>query len=100
MWILEAAVAGLVESVDTTVPVPSLLASFGFVVSPRADERTALRSLPWVFPQAGSAPGDPALLPTPSGRVLLYDAEGGFRYISKDDVTFDELLHFAKAHGG
>ncbi|MDQ6602047.1 MAG: hypothetical protein M3176_05120 [Chloroflexota bacterium] len=100
MWLLEAAVAGLVESVDTTVPVRSLLAGYGFVVSPRADERVMLRSLPWVFPQAGSAPGDAALLPTPSGHVLLYDSDGGFRYVSLPDVTLDDLLHFAKAHGG
>jgi hypothetical protein len=100
MWLLEAAVAGLVESVDTTVPVQSLLASYGFVVSPRADERVMLRSLPWVFPQAGSAPGDAALLPTPSGHVLLYDPDGGFRYVSLPTVTLDDLLHFAKAHGG
>ncbi len=100
MWLLEAAVAGLVESVDTTVPVRSLLAGYGFVVSPRADERVMLRSLPWVFPQAGSAPGDAALLPTPSGQVLLYDADGGFRYVSLPDVTLDDLLRFAKEHGG
>lgn len=99
MWLLEAAVAGLVESVDTTVPMRSLLASYGFVVSPRADERVMLRSLPWVFPQAGSSPGDAALLPTPSGHVLLYDPDGGFRYVSLPEVTLDELLHFAKDHG-
>ncbi len=100
MWLLEAAVAGLVESVDTTVPVRSLLAGYGFIVSPRADERVMLRSLPWVFPQAGAAPGDDALLPTPSGHILLYDADGGFRYVSLPDVTLDDLLRFAKAHGG
>lgn len=100
MWLLEAAVAGLVESVDTTLPVRSLLAGYGFVVSPRADERVMLRSLPWVFPQAGSSPGDAALLPTPSGHVLLYDPDGGFRYVSRPDVTLDDLLHFAKEHGG
>lgn len=99
MWLLQAAIEGLVESVDTTVPTPSLLASFGFVISPRADERTMLRSLPWVFPQAGSSPGDAALLPTPSGHVLLYDPDGGFRYVSLPDVTIDDLLHFAKTHG-
>ena len=100
MWILQAAVDGLVESVDTTLPVPSLLASYGFVVSPRADERMLLRSLPWVFPQAGSAPGDAALLPTPFGPVLVYDPDGGFRYVSAPDVTMDDLLRFAKANGG
>ena|SRR5690348_10719680 len=100
MWILAAAVAGLVEPVDTGVPLPVLLASYGFVTSPRANEQTLLRSLPWVFPQAGASPGEPALLPTPSGRVLLYDAEGGFRYASKEHVTLDELLRFAKEHGG
>jgi hypothetical protein len=100
MWLLEAAVAGLVEPVDTTLPVRSLLAGYGFVVSPRADERVMLRSLPWVFPQAGSSPGDAALLPTPSGHVLLYDPDGGFRYVSRPDVTLDDLLQFAKEHGG
>lgn len=100
MWLLEAAVAGLVESVDTTLPIRSLLAGYGFVVSPRADERVMLRSLPWVFPQAGSSPGDAALLPTPSGHVLLYDPDGGFRYVSLPDVTLDDLLRFAKEHGG
>lgn len=100
MWILQAAVDGLVESVDTTLPVPSLLASYGFIVSPRADERVILRSLPWVFPQAGSAPGDAALLPTPSGPVLVYDPDGGFRYVSAPDVTLDDLLRFAKTNGG
>ncbi|MCA1723105.1 MAG: hypothetical protein LC748_02385 [Thermomicrobia bacterium] len=71
MWLLEAAVAGLVESVDTTLPVRSLLAEYGFVVSPRADERTMLRSLPWVFPQAGSSPGDAALPPLAVSEVVV-----------------------------
>ena len=100
MWILQAAIDGLVDAVDTTLPVRSLLESYGFVVSQRADERVILRSLPWVYPQAGSAPGDTALLPTPYGPVLVYDPEGGFRYISATNVTLDEFLHFAKAHGG
>lgn len=98
MWFLHAAVAGLVEAVDTTLPVRSLLAAYGFVISPRADERAMLRSLPWVFPRPGSSPGDAALLPTPSGHVLLYDPDGGFRYISLPNVTLDDLLSFAKEH--
>jgi hypothetical protein len=32
--------------------------------------------------------------------VLVYDPEGGFRYVSAPEVTLDELLDFAKAHGG
>lgn len=100
MWMLQAAVEGLVESVDTTLPVPALLASYGFVVSPRAEERVILRSLPWVYPQAGSSPGDAALLPTPAGPVLVYDPDGGFRYVSVPDVALDDLLRFAKANGG
>lgn len=100
MWILQAAVDGLVDSVDTTLPVRALLASYGFVVSQRAEERVVLRSLPWVYPQAGSSPGDTALLPTPYGPVLVYDPDGGFRYVSAPDVTLDELLDFAKTHGG
>jgi hypothetical protein len=89
-----------VEPVDTTLPVLTLLSSYGLVVSERGDERTLLRTLPWVFPQAGSAPGDTALLPTPTGRTLLYDADGGFRYISAPGVTVDDLLRFAREHGG
>ncbi len=99
MWMYQAAIAGLVEAVDTTLPFRSLLASYGFVVSLRADERIVLRSLPWVFPQPGSSPGDLGLLPTPSGQVLLYDPDGGFRYIAAPDVTVDDLLRFAKEHG-
>jgi len=100
MWMLQAAVAGLVEPVDTTIPVRSLLSSYGLVVADRGDERSLLRALPWVYPQAGSSPGDTALLPTPVGRVLLYDADGGFRYVSAADVTVDDLLRFAREHGG
>ncbi len=99
MWILQAAIEGLVEPVDTTLPVPSLLARYGFVVSTRATEQVMLRSLPWVFPQSGSAPGDAALLPTPSGHVLLYDPDGGFRSVSLPTVTIDDLLYFAKENG-
>lgn len=100
MWMLAAAVAGLVERVDSTLAPRALLAAYGFVVPARGDEYELLRSLPWVFAQAGSGPGDAGLLPTPSGHTLLYDAEGGFRYVSRDDVTLDDLLNFARAHGG
>ncbi len=96
MWMLEAAVAGLVERVDSTLQPRALLVSYGFVVSPRGEGDDLLRSLPWVFAQAGSRPGDAGLLPTPVGPILLYDAEGGFRYVSRDDVTLDELLRFAR----
>lgn len=99
MWLLQAAVEGLVEPVDTTLPTGSLLSLYGLVVQDGDDRVTMLRSLPWVFPQAGAAPGDSALLPTPSGAVLLYDRERGFRYVSRADVTLDELLRFARAHG-
>ncbi len=100
MWLLEAAVAGLVEPVDTTLPMAVLLKAYGFVAADGDDDLTMLRSLPWVFPQAGSAPGDTGLLPTPSGPVLLYDRETGFRYASRDDVTLDELLRFARDRRG
>ncbi len=96
---LEAAVAGLVEPVDSTIPVRSLLSSYGLVVAERGDERSLLRALPWVYPQAGSSPGDTALLPTPAGRTLLYDSDGGFRYVSAPGVTTDDLLRFAREHG-
>lgn len=98
MWQLEAAVAGLVEPVDTTLPVGSLLNTYGFV-APSGDGEDVLRSLPWVFPQAGAAPGATALLPTPSGQILLYDEGDGFRYISRPGVTLDDLLRFARGHG-
>jgi hypothetical protein len=100
MWIYQAAAQGLVESVDTSLPIPTLLASYGFVISQRASEQVILRSLPWVFPQPGSSPGDLGLLPTPSGSVLIYDPDDGFRYVSVSDITLDDLLHFAKEHGG
>jgi hypothetical protein len=100
MWMLEAAVTGLVEPVDSTIPVRSLLSSYGLVVAEWGDERSLLRSLPWVYPQAGSSPGDTALLPTPAGRTLLYDADGGFRYIAVPGVTTDDLLRFAREYGG
>ena len=99
MWQLEAMVAGLVEPVDTTMPVASLLAHYGFVV-PSGEGMEMLRSLPWVFAQAGSAPGDTALLPAPDGHVLLYDEYEGCRYASCPHVTLDELLRFARAYRG
>jgi hypothetical protein len=98
MWMLQAAVVGLVEPVDSTIPVRTLLSSYGLVVAERGEERSLFRSLPWVYPQAGSSPGDTALLPTPTGRVLLYDADGGFRYVSAPGVTTDDLLRFAREH--
>ena len=55
---------------------------------------------PGSYPQAGSAPGDTALLPTPYGPVLVYDPEGGFRYVSAPDVTLDELLRFRESAWG
>ncbi len=55
---------------------------------------------PGSIPQAGSSPGDTAFLPTPYGPVLVYDPDGGFRYVSAPDVTLDDLLDFAKTHGG
>lgn len=99
MWLLQAAVAGLVEPVDTTLPMATLLNGYGFVVAENANDRVTLRSLPWVFPQSGSAPGDTGLLPTPSGPILLYDANDGFKYASRPDVTLDELMRFAQDNG-
>lgn len=99
MWQFEAVVAGLVEPLDTTMPVGSLLGMYGFV-APAGEGFAMLRSLPWVFSQAGAAPGDTGLLPTPDGHVLLYDRGDGFQYVSSPDVTLDDLLRFAREHGG
>ncbi len=99
MWVFEASVEGLVEPVDTSKTTAALLGSYGFVVSEGASERIMLRSLPWVFPQSGAAPGDTGLLPTPSGNILVYDRDGGFRYVAHDHVSLDQLVRFARARG-